>query len=141
MRFTFSNNFASVTYEESVIWVNALQSTPTNREFSDLVQECEAMYNLMRSPFILAMDLRKMHKLDVFQAVQWMAMFFRVMPITKQHLQCTCVCFAPSLQEHVQKFLDLYHPVKPFYTFTDYKQLTNILNDEMQTMRLTATMS
>lgn len=118
----FSNNFASLSYDERVVWVVAQCSCPTNKEFSLLVHECEIMYKSLHEQFILAMDLRKMHKIDVYQALQWMAMFFRVMPITKQHLHCTCLCFTHDLQEHVQKFLDLYHPVKPFYTFNDYEQ-------------------
>lgn len=117
----FLNEFASVFYDhtEGVFWVIALRPAPFDGEFSEIVQNCEIMYNRVRDKFILALNLRKMEKIGVGEALQWMAMFFRVMPITKEHLRFTCACFDGKLQEHVDKFLELYNPVRPFHTFSD----------------------
>lgn len=119
----FSNKFASVTYDGSVLSVVALRPRPADREFSEFVRHCEMIYETVRDKFILALNLQKMHKLEIGEALQWMAMFFRVLPITKQHLRFTCACFDAKLQEHVDKFLDLYNPIKPFYTFCSEEEL------------------
>ena len=114
------NKFAEVSVDSGIIRVVVLRSDPLNDEFSRLVNECEKKYMSRQSEFVLAMDLRKMNQLDLFQSLQWMAMFFRVMPVTKQYLRCTCICFTPELDAHVREFLKLYNPVKPFHTFHDY---------------------
>ena len=81
----FLNKFASASYDhtEGVFWVIALRPAPSDGEFSEIVQNCEIIYNRVRDKFILALNLRKMEKIGVGEA-QWMAMFFRVMPITKE---------------------------------------------------------
>lgn len=122
------NKFAEVTVDTSSMRVTVLRSKSRNDEFSKLVDDCEKMYMSFRGEFVLAMDLQKMSQLDVFQSLQWMAMFFRVRSVTKKYLRCTCVCFTPELNAHVQKFLDLYDPIRPFYTFHEY----NAFQDSVQ---------
>lgn len=121
-RHSMDTRFAEVEVHSGIIKVVVLRSKAVNGEFSKLVDECERMYMSFQSDFVLAMDLRKMSQLDIFQSLQWMAMFFRVMPVTKKYLMCTCICFTPELDAHVREFLKLYNPVKPFHTFHDYAE-------------------
>ena len=116
------DRFANLTVKSGIFTVVVLRSTPKGDEFSRLVNDCENIYMSFRSEFVLAMDLRKMSQIDIFQSLQWMAMFFRVLPITKQYLRFTCICFTPELDAHVREFLKLYNPIKPFYTFHKYNE-------------------
>ena len=114
--------FASVHIEKNVLWVRVEKAKPDTNEFSQLITNCESIYMNMTTPFVLAMDMRIMDEINIFDAMQWMALFFRVLPITKKLLLCTCLCLNEKLNHGVNEFLKIYNPVKPFYTFHSEKK-------------------
>ena len=128
------NKFAQMSVDSGIIRVVVLRSDPINDEFSRFVDECEQRYMSCQSEFVLAMDLRKMRPINLFQSLQWMAMFFRVMPVTKKYLRCTCICFKPELYAHVREFLKLYNPVKPFHTFHEYSKFTDCVDENRRSL-------
>ncbi len=119
------DTFANVQIRSNLIRVDVLRARPQGGEFSKLVEKIEMLYMSFRTEFIVAMNLSKISKLEIFEALQWMAMFYRVMPVTKKYLRCTCVCFTPELDAHVQNFLRLYNPIKPFHTFHESGEFEN----------------
>ena len=115
--------FATVCTEGNVLWVRVVSPAPKHGEFSDLVTRCEEMYLCMRRPFALALDLSLMERIHPFDAMQWMAMFFRVMPVTRQFLVMSLICFRDNLSKPVEEFLKLYDPVKPMRLFATVDDL------------------
>lgn len=112
--------FATVEVVPGRMTVCVLKPSPAPGEFSALVRECERLYTSQTEHFVLALNLCAMESLHPFDALQWMAMFVRVLPTTRAWLVCTCVCFHPVLREAIDMFLRHYDPIKPFHVFDRY---------------------
>ena len=109
--------FASVSTFPHLICITVNRPKPRDGEFSSLVTECEEVYKGYNQPFVLGLNLHCMDTMHPFDALQWMAMFFRVIEITKKHLICTCIHASPVLDDAINGFLNIYDPIKPFYCF------------------------
>ena len=114
-----TDQFASVNIEANVLRIQVQKANPEGDEFATLIDRCERAYMSMKSSFVLAMDMSIMNNINIFDALQWMAMFFRVLPMTEKLLICTCLCLNEKLDNGVNEFLKLYNPIKPFYAYHD----------------------
>lgn len=122
-----TNAFATIKIESNILRVEVQKAKPEGNEFSKLITDCEQTYMSMISPFTLALDMSLMDEISMLHALQWMAMFFRVLPKTRELLICSCICLNKRLDKGVKEFLKLYNPVKPFYTFHKKEKFENFL--------------
>lgn len=126
--------FAEVSYSSRIFTVKVLKRHPRSEEFSSLVSECERLYSTLKQPFLLVFDLREMGLIGPVEVIQWMAMFVRVMPITKKYLHSTFLCVNNSLDEAIRMFLALYNPVKPFHVYHDISDFEAAVNISRHTI-------
>lgn len=110
--------FATVTATDRLLSIEVQQPCCTDAEFAAFADHVADVYEGMPCGFVLHMDMMRMQRLPLAQAMKWMTMFHRVLPVTRERLVCTCVCFDdPLVRVSADLFLQFYHPVKPLHMF------------------------
>lgn len=131
----YGQMFARVDHEPQILRITVINERASDGEFSRLIESAEEAYRSRGHPFVLLLDLTRMNQIPLPQAMAWIDLFHRVMPITRERLICTCLCFRDDLvRAAVQLFLALYNPVKPFFIHATVEECDECASRNIQAM-------
>ena len=90
-------------------------------DFDAFVAKAEGAYRAHEAPFTLVFDLGAMQAAPTsYQCREWMKLFKRVQPVTREHLIATYVCSeSPVVRLALAVFRGLYDPLKPLHVCRD----------------------
>jgi hypothetical protein len=110
--------FATINKSDHRLELCVLQPSCSDTEFSDFADRVAEVYVSMPPNFVLSIDMMKMNRLPLQQAMKWMTMFHKVSDVTKERLVATCICFHdPLVKISTDLFLTFYNPIKPLHIF------------------------
>ena len=123
--------WADIKLHKSTMQICVNQNPPSDKEFKEFLKIWENLYQEINSTFVMAINFRDMDEISTFQAMDFIGLFFRVLPKTKEFLSCTIVCLNDKLKDASDIFLKLYNPSRPYYVFFDHDEF----NESVKTHR------
>lgn len=110
--------FAAVDVHDQHLCIRVTKPACGDNEFHRFADTVAETYVKMPHGFVLSIDMMKMERLPLNQALKWLTMFDKVSEVTKERLVATCICFNdPLVKISTDFFLNFYNPIRPLYIF------------------------